>query len=84
MKEIKVLGAGCSKCKAVLRVVQEAAENAGFTGTVEKIEDMAEIISYGVISTPAVIIDGKIVFAGGVPNREQARLWFQSDCCSYV
>lgn len=81
MKEIKVLGTGCPKCKAVFRVVWEAAETNGFTGTIEKVEDMAAIISYGVMSTPAVVIDGKIVFSGGVPDKEQAEAWFKPQSC---
>lgn len=76
MKEIKILGSGCQKCKATFKVVEEVAKENGFSGKIEKIEDMAAIISYGVMSTPAVVIDGNVAFAGGVPSKEQVESWF--------
>ena len=85
MKEIKILGSGCSKCKATFQLVEEVAKENGFSGTIEKVEDIATIISYGVMSTPAVIIDGKVAFAGGVPTKEQVKQWFEApkkcSCC---
>ncbi len=84
MKEIKILGTGCPKCKATFQVVEEVAKANGFSGTIEKVEDIAAIISYGVMSTPAVVIDGKIALAGGVPTKEQVESWFskaESSCC---
>lgn len=83
MKEIKILGMGCPKCKATLQVVEEVAKANGFSGTIEKIEDIATIISYGVMLTPAVVIDGKVAFVGGVPSKEQVQSWFisSSACC---
>ncbi len=78
MKEIKILGTGCPKCKATFQVIENAAKDNKFSGTIEKIEDIATIISYGVISTPAVIIDGEIVFSGRIPSNEQANSWFRS------
>lgn len=86
MKEIKILGTGCPKCKETMRIVEEAAKANGFTGTVEKVEDITAIISYGVISTPAVMIDGRVAFAGGIPTKEQAEAWFKQTgracgCC---
>lgn len=76
MKEIKILGSGCQKCKATFKVVEEVAKENGFSGKIEKFEDMSAIISYGVMSTPAVVVDGKVVFSGGVPDKEQIRSWF--------
>ena len=84
MKEIKVLGMGCPKCKATFDVVEEVAKAHGFSGTIEKVEDITAIISYGVMSTPAVVIDGKVAFVGGVPSKEQVENWFASSgstCC---
>lgn len=78
MKEIKILGMGCPKCKATFQVVEEVAQANGFSGTIEKVEDMSAIISYGVMSTPAVVIDGKVASAGAVPTKEQVESWFQS------
>lgn len=84
MQEIKILGMGCAKCKATFQVVEEVAKANGFSGTIEKVEDIAAIISYGVMSTPAVVIDGKVAFVGGVPSKEQVQAWFaptEGKCC---
>lgn len=86
MKEIKILGMGCPKCKATFDVVEEVAKAHGFLGTIEKVEDISAIISYGVMSTPAVVIDGNIAFVGGVPSKEQVESWFNKQtgscgCC---
>ena len=80
MKEIKILGMGCPKCKATFNVIEEVAKANGFSGTIQKVEDISEIMSYGVMSTPAVVIDGKVAFAGGVPSKEQVECWFASSC----
>ena len=82
MKEIKILGIGCPKCKATFNVIEEVAKAHNFSGTIEKVEDISSIISYGVISTPAVVIDGKIAFAGSVPAKEQVESWFTQTACS--
>ena len=82
MKEIKILGTGCPKCKATFQVVSEVAKAHGFTGTIEKIEDIVAIMSYAVMSTPAVVIDDKVAFAGGVPSKEQVESWFATPNCS--
>lgn len=84
MKEIKILGTGCPKCKTTFQVIEEVAKANNFSGTIEKVEDIAAIISYGVMSTPAVVIDGKIAFAGGIPSKEQVQSWFAASagsCC---
>lgn len=84
MKEIKILGMGCPKCKATFQVVEEVAKANEFSGTIEKVEDIATIISYGVMSTPAVVIDGKVAFVTGVPSKEQVQSWFvasNNSCC---
>lgn len=82
MKEILVLGTGCSKCKATLTVIEEVAKSHNFDGTIRKIEDIAQIISYGVMSTPAVVVDGKVAFAGGVPTKVQVESWFENKTCT--
>ena len=73
---------GCPKCKATLEVVAKVAKEHGFSGTIEKVEDISDIISYGVMSTPAVVIDGNIAFVGGVPSKEQVESWFNATDCS--
>ena len=84
MREIKILGTGCPKCKATFQVVEEVVKLNGFSGSIEKVEDIAAIISYGVMSTPAVVIDNKVTFAGAVPSKELVESWFNSStdsCC---
>lgn len=76
MKEIKVLGSGCANCKRTYSLIEEAARARGETIALEKVEDMASIIGYGIMSTPGVVIDGQVVHAGGVPDRKTIEAWF--------
>jgi small redox-active disulfide protein 2 len=75
MKNIKVLGTGCANCKATLKLIEDAARAKGTEIQLEKIEDIAQILGYGVMSTPGVVIDGKMVHAGGVPSRSAVESW---------
>ena len=75
MKDIKVLGSGCANCKTTLKLIEEIAQARGVALNLEKVEDMAAILGYGVMSTPGVVIDGKVVHAGGVPDRKKIEGW---------
>ena len=75
MKHIKVLGSGCRNCDITANVIAQAAKEAGIDIALEKVTDVAEIMSYGVMSTPGVVIDGKLVHAGGLPAPDQVRAW---------
>jgi small redox-active disulfide protein 2 len=75
MKNIKVLGTGCANCKTTLKLIEEAAKAKGVEIQLEKIEDIAQILGYGVMSTPGVVIDGKVVHAGGVPSKDKIEGW---------
>jgi small redox-active disulfide protein 2 len=75
MKNIKVLGTGCANCKTTLKLIEEAAAAKGIAVQVEKVEDLKDIMSYGVMSTPGVVVDGKVVHAGGIPSREKIESW---------
>ena len=75
MKDIKVLGSGCANCKTTLKLIEEVAQARGVAVTLEKVEDMAAILGYGVMSTPGVVIDGKVVHAGCVPDRKKIEGW---------
>lgn len=75
MKNIKVLGTGCANCQNTLKLIVEVARTKGAAIQLEKIEDLQQIIGYGVMSTPGVIIDGKLVHAGGVPARAKVEGW---------
>ncbi len=76
MKNIKVLGTGCANCQNTLKLVDEVAKAKGAEIQLEKVEDLKLIMSYGVMSTPGVVIDGKVVHAGGVPTRAKVEGWF--------
>jgi len=78
MKKIKVLGSGCANCKATLKLIDEVAKNAGIEVQLEKVEDIGDIMSYGVMSTPGVVIDGIVVHAGGIPDRKTVAGWLAS------
>ncbi len=75
MKEIKVLGTGCAKCKSTLALIEQVAQAKGVAVKLEKVEELRDIMSFGVMSTPGVVIDGKIVHAGGVPSRDKIEEW---------
>lgn len=75
MKSIKVLGTGCANCKTTLKLIEEVAAAKGVAIQLEKVEELKDIMSYGVMSTPGVVIDGKVVHAGGIPSREKIESW---------
>ncbi len=64
--KIEVLGTGCSKCQTLLAHVKEAVAQKGLFVQIEKVEDMMKIMNYGVTSTPALVIDGRVVSSGKV------------------
>jgi small redox-active disulfide protein 2 len=75
MKNIKVLGTGCANCRNTQKLIEDVAAAKGVAVEVEKVEDIKEIMRYGVMSTPGVVIDGKVVHAGGVPDRGKVEGW---------
>ena len=74
--DVKVLGSGCANCKNTAALVAQVAQDKGVEIALSKVEDMRDIMSYGVMSTPGVVIDGKVVHAGGVPSRDKIEKWF--------
>ena len=75
MKDIKVLGSGCANCKSTVALIEQTAKARGVEISLQKIEDMQDIVRYGVMSTPGVVLDGKVVHAGGVPSRDKIERW---------
>jgi small redox-active disulfide protein 2 len=75
MKHIKVLGTGCANCKATVKLIEDAARARGVAVNLEKVENIADIMAHGVMSTPGVVIDGKVVHAGGMPDRKKVEGW---------
>ncbi|MCX9154773.1 thioredoxin family protein [Niveibacterium sp. 24ML] len=76
MKNVKVLGIGCANCRNTVALVQEVAQARGVEITLEKVEKMEDIVGYGLMATPGVVIDGQVVHAGGVPPRLKVEGWF--------
>ena len=66
--EIKVLGPGCKNCVTLDKIAHEVIAEMGISATFEKVEDYAAIASFGVMSTPALVVNGKVVLSGRVPT----------------
>ncbi|MDF1522411.1 MAG: thioredoxin family protein [Trueperaceae bacterium] len=66
---VKVLGPGCANCSATVALIEQVAKAKGLDVTIEKVEDLPSIMSYGVMATPGVVIDGSVVHAGGRPTQ---------------
>ncbi len=75
MKDIKVLGSGCKRCIATAEMVQAAADKLGIPIKLEKVTDYGAIAGYGIASTPGIVVDGKVVHAGGLPKTEDIARW---------
>ncbi len=73
--DIKVLGTGCANCKNTIALIDQVAKAKGVTVKLEKVEEVRDIMGYGVMSTPGVVINGKVVHAGGVPSRDKIEKW---------
>lgn len=69
--EVKVLGTGCAKCKTLEKVTREAVEKYNISATVTKVEDITEIMKYGVMVTPALVVDGNVLVKGRVPSIDE-------------
>ena len=78
MKTIKVLGSGCAACKRTMEMISRMAKEKGTQIELEKVEDMQAIMDYGVMSTPAVVVDAEVVHAGGLPSRKDIDLWLST------
>jgi small redox-active disulfide protein 2 len=70
---IKILGTGCAKCKSLEKLTIEVVEENKFDAEITKVEDIVQIMRYGVMSTPALVIDGKVMISGRVPSKEEIK-----------
>jgi len=71
--EIKILGTGCPKCKNLEKVTRDVVEANGFDAEITKVEDIMEIMSYSVMSTPALVVNGKVEVKGRVPSADEIK-----------
>ncbi|MFH1057552.1 MAG: thioredoxin family protein [Pseudomonadota bacterium] len=76
--EIKILGPGCAKCHRAEDVVRTAVASSGAAAKVVKVSDMMEIAAHGVMKTPAVVVDGRVVCAGKVPTPAEVLGWLKA------
>ena len=73
--EIKVLGPGCTNCKRLYNEAQAAVDRLGIPATLIKVEDIKEIMAYGVMATPALVVNGEVKSYGRVPRAEEIAGW---------
>ena len=73
-RKIEVLGPGCARCKETFRVVSHLVETERLPFTVEKVEGMERMIELGLLATPGVAVDGKVIFSGRIPKAEELRV----------
>lgn len=71
--DIKILGTGCPKCKSLEKLTREVVEQTGISAEISKVEDIMEIMEYNVMSTPALVIDGKVAVKGRVPSAAEIK-----------
>lgn len=76
---IKVIGTGCEKCDKLYNNVKEVLEETGIQAEVEKIEDLMEIVKLGVMTSPSLMIDGKLVVSGRVAKKDEIGEFFRED-----
>ena len=77
MKEVKILGPGCKRCEVAAAMIKAEADKVGVEIAIEKVTDYAAIAQYGIASTPGIVIDGKVVHAGGLPKKESIAGWLK-------
>lgn len=75
--KIEILGTGCAKCNNLEAMVERAMKETGVEAQVDHVKDMKKIIAYGVMTTPALVIDGKVKAAGKLPTPEQIKEWLK-------
>ncbi|HNQ82129.1 MAG TPA: thioredoxin family protein [Bacteroidales bacterium] len=69
--EIKILGTGCPKCKSLEKMAREVVEHNNINATITKVEDIMDIMNYGVMSTPALVVNEKVEIKGRIPSAEE-------------
>jgi small redox-active disulfide protein 2 len=75
--EIKVLGPGCAKCQQTEKIVKEAVAEAGVDADIEKVTDLMKIAGYGVLGTPAVVVNGEVRSVGKIPKKQDVMAWLK-------
>ena len=76
--KIEILGVGCAKCHKLEELVREVAKQEGINADISKVEDFKKIMNYGVMTTPALVIDGDVKAAGKIPSIDQIKGWLKA------
>jgi small redox-active disulfide protein 2 len=71
--EVKILGTGCSKCRTLEEITRKVVKDNGIDATISKVEDIVEIMKFNIISTPALVVDGKVVAKGRIPSVDELK-----------
>jgi small redox-active disulfide protein 2 len=71
--KLQILGTGCAKCKALTQATEQAAQALGIDYELEKVTDLKEIVTFGVMQTPALVVDGQVKLAGKVPSADEIK-----------
>jgi small redox-active disulfide protein 2 len=71
--EIKILGPGCAKCKTLENLTRDVVSKNGIKASITKVEDIMEIMKYNIMTTPALVVDGKVVSKGRIPSAEEIK-----------
>ena len=79
MKKFQILGPGCVRCKKLAEVTDACASELGMDHNIEKVTDIMEIVNAGVMQTPAVVVDGKILHEGSVPSKDEMKQILQKN-----
>ena len=75
MLEIKILGSGCTNCKNLEKLCREVVTENKLEANIEKVTDIKEIVSYGIMSTPGLVVNGKILSSGKLPTKTTLQHW---------
>lgn len=73
--KLEILGTGCPKCKKLMELTQEAVKETGVSVEIGKVDKINDIMNYGVMITPALVVDGKVVVAGRIPSKDEIKKW---------
>ncbi len=75
--KIQILGTGCARCDALMKVTEQAAQSLGLQYELEKVTDLKQIMAFGVMTTPALVLDGKVKVNGKVPSVDELKTMLQ-------
>jgi len=76
--KVKVLGTGCANCKRTIALIDEVAKSKSLSIELEKVENIQDIMSYNILSTPGVVVNDQVVHAGGIPTRDKIEHWLSA------